>query len=235
MTNISNFPDPAPIIVIKIKVKQTSMNEALSFLLADISTYIGLIPSILAFFSRKNTILEQRRLGVLVWGSTIISLSAVFMGVILNKPNLFLLHIYTIFDFVMLTLIFKSVIDSVLFKILLISFPFIAALNSIFIEQLRTENVLNRSISAFILMLYALGFFTKTLKEMKILRLEVSPLFWISIGVLFYNAGSFFIFLFSKILTPIHDLWYTYFGIHAIFTILLYIFYTIALWVRPTA
>jgi len=67
---------------------------------------------------------------------------------------------------------------------------------------------------------------------MKVQHLEASPLFWISIGTLFYNAGSFFIFLFSKDIVPFEELWQTYFGIHAIFTILLYIFYSIALWVK---
>lgn len=211
------------------------MNETLSFLFADISTYVGLIPSILAFFRLKELLPEQRMLSILVWGSTVISLLAVLIAAVLNKPNLFLLHIYTVFDFIMLTLIFKPVIKPTWFRVIQIAFPLTATLNSILVEQLRTENVLNRSVSAFILMLYPLGFFTKALKEMKILKLEEYPLFWISTGVLFYNAGSFFIFLFSKILTPIHSLWYTYFGIHAIFTILLYVFYTIALWVRPTA
>jgi len=209
------------------------MNEALSFLFADISTYVGLIPCILGIFRLKKLLPEQRLLSKLVWGGTLISLFAVLIASVLNKPNLFLLHIYTVFDFIMLTLIFKPVIKPIWFSLILITFPLIASLNSIFIEHLRTENVLNRSVSAFILMLYPLAFFTKTLKEMKILKLEEYPLFWISTGVLFYNAGSFFIFLFSKMLTPIHNLWYTYFGIHAIFTILLYIFYTIALWVHP--
>ena len=148
-------------------------------------------------------------------------------------PNLFLLHIYTIFDFILLTLIFKDVLPQIVFKVLIFTFPLFAAVNSIFLEKLMTENVLNRSISAFLLMFYALCFFTKTLGEMKIIHLERQPMFWISVGVLFYNAGSFFIFLFSRVLTPIPELWYTYFGIHAIFTIILYCFYTIALWVQP--
>jgi hypothetical protein len=209
------------------------MHEDLSFFLADVASYIGLIPSILALFRLKNSLPEYRQLTLLVWGGTTISLLAIIVGTVLHKPNLFLLHIYTIFDFILLTLIFKPVLGARLTRFLTIAFSLFAATNSIFFEHLRTENVLNRSLSALILMFYALSFFTKTLREMKIQKLENEPLFWISIGVLFYNAGSFFIFLFSHYLTPIQDLWYTYFGIHAIFTILLYVCYTIALWVQP--
>jgi len=156
-----------------------------------------------------------------------------FIATYLHQPNLFLLHIYTIVDFILLSLIFKPVLPQLLSRLLLFGYPLFATINSVFFEQLKTENVLNRTLSALILMFYALSFFTKTLREMKILNLEKEPLFWISIGVLFYNAASFFIFLFSHYLTPIHNLWFTYFGIHAIFTILLYICYTIALWVQP--
>mgnify|MGYP001802098417 CR=1 FL=1 len=92
-------------------------------------------------------------------------------------------------------------------------------------------NILNRSISSLLIMFFALNFFLFQLRTMKIVRMEKEPLFWISIGVLFYNAASFFIFLFCKDLETFDELWYTYFGIHSIFSILSYTIYTIALWV----
>ena len=209
------------------------MDENLSFLLADISSFFGLIPASIAFYRIKTAIRVQRLLSILVWGGTCISLAAFSLGFFWGAPNLYLLHIYTIFDFILLTLIFKPVLNQKMVNALLFIFPLFAVINSIFFEQLITFNVLNRSISAFLIMLYALSFFTKALKEMKILQLEKTPLFWISIGALFYNAASFFIFLFSKDLVPFKSLWFTYFGVHSIFTILLYIFYSIALWIRP--
>lgn len=209
------------------------MDENLSFLLADISSFFGLIPASIAFYRIKTAIRAQRLLSILVWGGTCISLAAFALGFFWGAPNLYLLHIYTIFDFILLTLIFKPVLNQKMVNALLIVFPLFAAVNSILFEQLITFNVLNRSISAFLIMLYTLSFFTKALKEMKILQLEKTPLFWISIGALFYNAASFFIFLFSKDLVPFKSLWFTYFGVHSIFTILLYIFYSIALWIRP--
>lgn len=209
------------------------MNEELLRILNNLSTYVGLIPSTLAFFKLNRATYEYRLVAYLVWWGTMIGLLALFIGAYLHQPNLFLLHLYTIVDFILLSLIFKSVLPQFLSRFLLLGFPLFAAINSIFFEYLKTENVLNRSLSALLLMFYALSFFTKTLREMKILNLAKEPLFWISIGVLLYNAASFFIFLFSHYLTVNRDLWYTYFGIHAIFTILLYICYTIALWVQP--
>jgi hypothetical protein len=74
-----------------------------------------------------------------------------------------------------------------------VAFPVLAAWNSVFIEKLDGFNVINRSTAAFIIICYTLSFLTKNLREMKIQRLEVVPLFWISIGALFYYAASFFI------------------------------------------
>ena len=208
------------------------MSRELCFLLMDIATFTGLIPCVVALFRIKSHIPEHRLLATLVWGGTGIGLLAYFMA-FLNLSNLFLLHIYTIFNFIMLTLIFRSIIHQKIIYLLLFVFCVFASVNSIWIEHLQTLNVLSRSVSAFIIMFYPLFFFIKTLQDMKVQRLEVLPLFWISIGTLFYNAGSFFIFLFSKDIAPHEELWHTYFGIHAVFTILLYTFYTIALWVRP--
>jgi hypothetical protein len=209
------------------------MNEKISFLLADISTYIGLIPAFVALFRIKSRVYEHRPLSILVWGGVLVAIAAYVVTKALKLPNIFLLHIYTIFNFILTTLVFRSVISKKIAYILIFTYTVFASVNSIYIEKLITFNVLNRSISAFIIMFFALSFFVKTLKEMKILRLETIPLFWISVGALFYNAGSFFIFLFSKDISPFEELWLTYFGIHSILTIILYLFYTIALWVQP--
>lgn len=201
----------------------------------NIATFAALIPCLVTLFGIKNPsrIPEHRLLTILVWGGAGIGLLAYYMAAFLESPNLFLLHIYTIFNFVMMTLIFRSIIPRKIMYILLFAYCGFASINSIWFEHLQTLNVLSRSISAFIIMFYPLVFFLKTLKEMKARHLELLPLFWISIGALFYNAGSFFIFLFSKDISPHEELWITYFGIHAVFTIFLYIFFAIALWVRP--
>ena len=208
------------------------MSGELTVLLTNIGSYVGLIPCILALFRIKSSIPEHRLLAILVWGGTGIGFLGYLMAVF-NLPNLFLLHLYTVFNFIMMTLIFRSVIPRKITYLLLFAYGTFASYNSIWVEQLQTFNVLNRSISAFIIMFYPLLFFVKTMQELKVQRLEVLPLFWLSIGALFYNAASFFIFLFSRDIALFEELWHTYFGIHAIFTILLYIFYTIALWVRP--
>ena len=208
------------------------MSEQFAFLLADISSFWGIIPSLLAFFSWKKGSSTVRLLCILIWGGTFISLAAFYMGFVLGMPNLFLLHIYTVFELILLTLIFRRFLNNILAKTILIIFPLFAAFRSIFIEQFNTMNVVNRSLSALLIMFYALSFFLYNLRELKIAKIEKEPLFWVSIGALFYNAASFFIFVFSFDLEPFEEMWFTYFGIHSVFTILLYSFYSLALWVQ---
>jgi hypothetical protein len=209
------------------------MSRELSFLLADLGSFVCLIPSVIALFRLRRADREQRLLSLLVWIGTFISLAAYALPPLFHLPNLPLLHVYTIIDFVMLTLLYRPVLHPGLFRLLILVFPVFAAVNSLFFTGPDSMNELSRSISAFIIMAYALSFFAKTLRDMKVIHLERTPLFWISIGALYYNAASFFIFIFSKDLAPFKDMWLTYFGVHAIFTILLYLFYSIALWIRP--
>ena len=148
------------------------MSSELSFFLAYMATYIGIIPSIIALFRIKGASPEHRLLALLVWGGTGIALLSALL-IEFGIHNLFLLHIYTLFNFVMMSIIFRPFIHPKLFYPLVILFCAFALYRSVGVEQLETMNVLNRSISAFIIMFYTLSFFLKTLKEMKIQRLEL--------------------------------------------------------------
>ena len=204
-------------------------------LLASIGVFIGLIPCAIAIIRNSSLLPEQRKLSILVFGATSIAITSWYIASFLQMNNLFLLHFYNIFEFAMISIIYKPYIGSKTGVSLIILFTIFAATNSLFFDQLTTFNVLTRSMSAFIFMYYALTFFVMSLKKMNIQKLERAPFFWISCGVLFYYAASYFIFIFSKDILPHEELFYIYWSIHAVFTILLYIFYSIALSVRPKA
>ncbi|WP_020534696.1 hypothetical protein [Lewinella cohaerens] len=209
------------------------MSAELTLQLGQIATFICILPSIIALFQWNSGVKTHRQLGVLVLGATTVGIAAHTLAQVYQVNNLFLLHFYTVFDFIMMTLIFQTYLPRAFVKWSIIVFSCAALLHSIFIEQLNTFNVLARSVEAFIVMCYVMRYFWFTLKEMKIKRLEQQPIFWISCGALLYYAAGFFIFLFSTDLLPYDDLWFTYWGVHAFFTILLYLFYSVALWVQP--
>jgi len=209
------------------------MEKELTLQLFQIATFISILPSLIALWRLNSSINVHKQLRILVWGATMVGITAHILGREFGINNLFLLHIYTIFDFIMMTLIFQAYLPRWFVKWAIICFAVAALLNSILIERLSTFNVLARSIEAFIIMCYVMRYFWLTLKSMSIKRLEKQPIFWISCGALLYYAAGFFIFIFSADMLPYDDLWFTYWGIHAIFTILLYLFYSIALWIQP--
>lgn len=209
------------------------MDTSLSIQLSHTSAFMVVLPSLLALLRLSSDLRIHRLLIILVGGAALVSTSGYLLASVFSINNLFLLHFYTAFDFIMMTLIFRDYLPRAYVKWGIIFFTVAALGNSILVEKLSTFNVLARSVEAFVIICYAMRYFWLTLKEMKTQQLGRQPIFWISCGALIYYAAGFFIFLFSHDLLPFERLWFTYWGIHAIFTILLYLFYSIALWVRP--
>lgn len=209
------------------------MDTSISIQLSHASTFMILLPGIIALLRRSSTLRVHRLLTILIAGAAFVSISGYILGSVLSVNNLFLLHFYIVFDFIILTLIYRDYLPRMYVKWSIIVFTIVALGNSVFIEKLSTFNVLARSIEAFVIICYIMRYFWLTLKKMKIDELEREPIFWVSCGALLYYAAGFFIFLFSHDLLPFNELWFTYWGIHSIFTIILYLFYSIALWVQP--
>ena len=197
------------------------------------ATFYALVPALVALVRWNRADETQRYLRVLVWAAALVGIGAHVMARVLKENNLFLLHFYTILEFILLTLIFRNYLPKKFVWWIIGLFSVAALINSVFIEKLGTFNVIARSVSAFLIMCYVMRYFWITLRDMKMRYLERQPMFWISCGALLYYAASFFIFIFSNDILPLADLWWTYWGVHAIFTILVYTFYSIALWVGP--
>lgn len=209
------------------------MDINFSIQLSHASSLMVLLPGLVALFRLSSTLRIHRLLTIYIAGAALISISGYILGSVFSINNLFLLHFYIIFDFIILTLIYRDYLPRTYVRWSIVLFTVLALANSIFIEKLSTFNVLARSVEAFIIIGYVMRYFWLTLKEMKVDQLEKEPIFWVSCGALLYYAAGFFIFIFSQNILPFKELWFTYWGIHAIFTILLYLFYSIALWVQP--
>ena len=201
------------------------------------ATYSALLPVAFATFNFKSPDRSKRLLSWLVVFSAIIGISAHIMGYHFGKPNLWLLHVLTIIEFILVSLIYRPYLNSQLADVLLVAFPILAGINSLYIfvslDIDRSFNVYARSIESFCFMVYSVIFFAQVLKEMKIKNLERHPVFWISCGIILFYATNFFIFIFSGDLFRTVNIptWYQFWKLHAIFVIVLNVFYTIALWI----
>ena len=215
------------------------MEENISKILIQVATYSTFLPAALALSHLKSQLTIKRTLSWLVLISSIIALSSHIMGRYFSIPNLWLLHLLTIVEFIFFALIYRDVLGQRLATVVIWMFSLAAGLNSLYlfliVKHWHSFNVYARTMESFLLMLFALTFFGKTLKEMKIKHLETHPLFWVSCGVLLYFSANFFIFIFSGDLYNLGGVptWYEFWGLHAILTFLLNLFYAIALWVKP--
>ena len=82
--------------------------------------------------------------------------------------------------------------------------------------------------------LLALIYFQFLLKQQFYTRLENDPLFWMSVGLLLFNAGALVLFIVSNYFNSsdrkvVASIW----SLNVILNIILIMFYSLSLWVRP--
>ena len=206
-------------------------------LLIAVSSYIILIPTALAIARYKKIDFSQRQLSFLIFYACVIQL--VFVGLWhFSIPNLPLFHLYPIGELILLSILYnrhlKMVYPTNLVWVLSGITIVFSLYNSIFIQSIHVFSSNAISIESGILVVYAISYFYKLLKDTVMHDLGSNPMFWINSGVLIYFSGSLVIFLSSNYLLPKSlEMQNMVWGIHAVFNILHYVLYTIALWVTP--
>lgn len=133
---------------------------------------------------------------------TFIVLSGLTILSVRNIPNLFIFHIYTFIEFLLLSLFFKNILNQLkvvekygYYWILLVLFLIVG--NTIFLQPLHSFNSNAKTLTQFIYLGYALAYF---FNAPLIKNQEINFLNLIISAILLYYAGSLFIFMFSKVL-----------------------------------
>ena len=212
------------------------MDRIWAELITDISIYSVVIPFCIGVLKFSNLNILQKWVAILVLVTSFGELAIYIMDKV-SGNNLPVVHLFTVFQFVIFVLIMKKgltpLIPKRVFDFLIVFFVLFAFCDAFWWHGIYNFNTYSRPLSGFILLFLALCFFYKTLKELKIKHLEKTPLFWVSAGILVYFSGSLFIFLFTNFVKSSDQALLTLWGIHAIFNILLNISFTIALWIKP--
>lgn len=201
--------------------------------LIDITTSSTLLPALLALLLFKKQNAPLKYLSYLLWVATLVEIAAYFLAQ--NQiPNLPLLHVYVIIEFALLGWMYQLYLyrfyPKYLIPVIIVVFTFLSILNSIFVQKIQTFNTYARALENLLLIVFALSFFYKLLKELKVKYLEKKPIFWINTGILIYFSGSLFIFIFSNFLVKRLALNTQMWIIHAFLNIVHNIFYAIGLW-----
>lgn len=145
--------------------------------------------------------------------------------------NLPLYHLYAFLEFFFLYWLFRRVLRRIpLWAVLLPAVSFVGVGLWGAIENPFSVPDRLLSLESVILVGCALLFFYRALRSLEVQRIEQTFMFWISVAVLLCFAGNLLLYIFSNSVAEASDrVYFSVWTIHTLFTILLYLLYTVAL------
>ncbi|MGI4760122.1 MAG: hypothetical protein ACRYF0_05415 [Janthinobacterium lividum] len=156
-----------------------------------------------------------------------------------HKPNLFINPLFAAGELWLLALVYDKTLRNPKFSRVR---PWVAGAFVVYCildglikpEVARFKPALQLVESSLLLGLVAL-YFRKLLQELRITRLDLEPMFWVSIGLVINNLGKSQIYLFSNYLLSHYskELNLNIWAIHSLLLAVLYSCYLVALWIRP--
>jgi hypothetical protein len=175
----------------------------------------------------------------LLWGLTIVSFVC-DMGQILSGRgyrNVFG-NSYRLLEFILLLAVYYYALDRRNWKwyfiVAGISFVVFYSCNALFWQK-SGPNSYAPTVSALVFIVISLFYFYSLMRDLPGLRLSVLPMFWTSIGVLIYFAGSLFVFaLFNYMASSLKKELILYWLFHNVLDLTKNILFAVALWPRPT-
>ncbi len=172
-------------------------------------------------------------MSLLVFVATAIELTSTIIWSY-KRSNLFLLHVYTLFEFEIISfyyfMLFKKNGIKALTQILMFGFLIFSFVDAFFLDGLNHFNTYTRSIECIIIMFYAVYYLYKQLVETQNSSNHKNPILLINTAFLFYFSVSLFLFLISNYIMKETTKTYMVWTMH---TIVAWIYYTtigIALW-----
>lgn len=114
-------------------------------------------------------------------------------------------------------------------------FVIYCALDSLLTPEIAHFKPTLQLVESFLILGLVWLYFRKLLNELRVTRLDLEPMFWVSIGLVINHLGKSQIYLFSNFLLAHYstqlnlDIW----AIHALLMVVLYSCYLVALWIRP--
>ena len=125
-----------------------------------------------------------------------------FITSLRKESNLWLIHLYTLTEFILLGLFYKSVLKrpqwlNQNFKLILLVGSVLVIANTLFLQPITQFNSYAETMENIILIGFSISLFFHIINEESELY-QSKALKWINSGILLYLSGSLFIFLFSQ-------------------------------------
>ncbi len=204
-------------------------------LLSIISLFTILLPSGMVFYQWKSTDIATRPIRLLLIITLILD-SIIYYYFITgqNKNNMFLFHVFTFLEMILLILYFRSFFRQNwirrMFFVLLLLFSVMVVLNIFYWESLDDFPSIPRTIECVVVMILSILFFINLFQQSTVSSLMRYNHFWLVSGLLLFFAGTFFMNIVGSLVINKNDLGFNVYDIHSFLNIFLNIIYTIALW-----
>lgn len=211
------------------------------FNLANISLYSILLPSGMVLFTFKIKQFDRQifivrflvlfALSLNVFNVCYLSIPEEMLE---NKNNMFLFHIYTLIEGIVLIvyymLFFLSRRMKILIQLLLVSFVVVCILDIMFFESIKTYPSIPRTVECIFITILSISFFINLFHKSEIIELAKYPHFWMVSGYLLFFAGTFFMNIVGKLVNQVDAVGYNLYDIYSYLNIFLNIIYAITLW-----
>lgn len=147
--------------------------------------------------------------------------------------NLPLLHFYTLFEFILLTLFYHQFLKTiqgwrnwiVVFSILIVT---LIVANSIFLQPVTVFNSYSKTLTQLVFICYAIIFFSQSMQNQ--LQVFYPAIKMINSAVLLYYAGSLFIFMFGNVLINLERLHSIFWVANAVLYLIFQLLVFTAIW-----
>jgi hypothetical protein len=172
-------------------------------------------------------------------GAFLLPLGLLGLGLLLlHRNNLFIIPIYSIGELWMLALVYNRALQSPTFTRLwpwlVGGFAVYALLDSWVVSKFAAFRPSQQVMQSILVLGLVALYFRKLLSELRVARLTQEPMVWVSTGLLIYFLGYLQIALYSNYLLRYSlqlnmNIW----AVHSWLFIVLYCFYSRALWLTP--
>jgi hypothetical protein len=142
--------------------------------------------------------------------------------------NLPLLHIYTLLEFVTLSIFYKLTLHGKIkaaINWMIAGFALLCIVYAAIPGNIYAYNIIPRSLESFIIGSLAVTFF---FPQMSTDLKTMEPLLWMNAGLLLYFSASFLLFLFSEVLSHTDTVDNIAWVMHATFVLLMYLLFAAA-------
>lgn len=179
--------------------------------LTHISVYSIILPAIAACFVYKKAASSLRPFLWYIFFSVISEINSRLLIYVFNN-NMVNFHLYTNFEFVILSIFFTKYINQIMFKrivmVLAVLFPLGYLIYNFAFNLFFKFNPLFLTLETFVLAIYGLYYFyNRIINEAPDNDLIKDPVFWIHNGMLLYFLGNTFFFMIYSYSTNLQHAW----------------------------